>query len=207
MKFAIAAVLAASVAAIWDHGLGLGLGLGKRKRVDYGRRGVDARYARHQIKGRGGKTYVSDEAAQYKRGGYGKSGYGKGLLGLGKYNGGYGRGHRDVSYSNGGYVQTIGHRDGRSHTTNWSSAGYGKGKPHGYGHQPYAHGSETIIKKEFRKDSPYSTRGKQRVTKYGYKKSGTLDFKGLNGLGGLSGLSGLNGTGVHLSGLSGVKGL
>ena len=125
MKFAIAAVLAATVAASWDFGHGLGLG--KRKRVDFGHSGVDARYARSQIKGRGGRTYVSDEAAQYKRGGYGAIGYGKGLLGMGKFNGGYGRGLRDATYSHGGYVQTIGHRDGRSYTTNWSSAGYGKG--------------------------------------------------------------------------------
>ena len=205
MKFAIAAVLAATVAASWD--LGHGIGLGRRKRIDFGHRGVDARYARSQIKGRGGRTYVSDEFGQSKRGNYGARGYGKGLLGVGKFNGGYGRGLKDAHYSHGGYVQSIGHKDGRSYTTNWSSAGYGKGKAHGYGHQPYAHGSETIIKKDFRRDSPYSTRGKQRVRKFGYKKSGTLDFKGLNGLGGLSGLSGLNGTGVSLSGLSGVKGL
>ena len=148
MKFAIAAVLAATVAASWDFGHGLGLG--KRKRVDFGHSGVDARYARHQIKGRGGLTYVSDEAAQKVRGYGGARGYGKGLHGMGKFGGGYGRGLRDARYSHGGYVQTIGHRDGRSHTTNWSSAGYGSGKAHGYGHQPYAHGSETVIKKDFR---------------------------------------------------------
>ena len=204
MKFAIAAVLAASVAADWNLGHGLG------RRVDYGYGGVDARYARSQIKGRGGLTYASGAYGQSRRGGYGARGYGKGYGGYGGYGMGSGisgKNLRDAQYSHGGYVQSIGHRDGRSYTTNWSSAGYGSGKGHGYGHEPYAHGSETVIVRDQRRSSPASTRGKQRVTKYGYKKSGTLDFKGLNGLGGLSGLSGLNGTGVSLSGLSGVKGL
>ena len=201
MKFAIAILLAAQAAASWG-------GVNYGRSYDLGARRADSRYARTSYGGKGGKSYASSSAGQSRRGSYGSGGYG----GIGYGTSGYGGksyggksygvqkhgGYGDKHYSHGGYVQGYSHDYGRGYTTNWSSAGYGDKNKHGYGYEPYAHGSETVIYQDYEKSSPYSHRSKGKTRRYGYKKSGTIDFKGLSGLNGLGGLGGLNGTGMSL---------